>query len=196
MGTDQLRKPFLPREGEHTVGSRRRCGLWPRQDEARRDAAPPTAATKRSPLPRGFHRIIKHRNNRTTGHPTIGWRPRRRSALPVRFSSDHHSSDQPGNRTSDQGCARGALGESALPELCGRGGLCVRIPPPHGAALLSQTRRCRRGGDTENNPKTPCLLFSGFSVLGAAGRFFGKFQTSAYAARPPRSASRRVHWQG
>ncbi len=105
-----------------------------------------------------------------------------RMTAPTRVSSDHHSSDQPSNRPSDHGC-RGALGESALPELCGLGGLCVRIPASHGAALLSQTRRFRREGDTENHQNTPRLLFSGFSVFSTAGRFFGKFQASAYAAR-------------
>ncbi len=29
-----------------------------------------------------FHRSINHLNNRATGHPTIGWRPPQRAALP------------------------------------------------------------------------------------------------------------------
>ena len=51
-----------------------------------------------------------------------------------------------------------------------------RITIP-GVPLLSQTRRFRRKGDTENYQKTPCLLFSGFSVFSAAGKLFGKRQT-------------------
>ncbi len=36
--------------------------------------------------------------------------------------------------------------------------------------MLSQTRRFRREGDAEEYQNTPCLLFSGSSVLSAAGR--------------------------
>ena len=47
-GADERGEPVLPREGEHAVA------------------------------PRGYHRIIIHRNNRATGHPTVGGRPRQR----------------------------------------------------------------------------------------------------------------------